>query len=77
LGSASSCEAVSPAIKSLLVLIGLATAIVALLGLLRGSVYCKGGPNSRATQPLAFWASLGVCLMGSALMGYAAFYMHD
>jgi hypothetical protein len=67
----------NPAIKALLVLIGLATAIVALLGLLRGSVYCKGGPYSRATQPLGFWASIGVYLMWSALMGYAAFFMHD
>ena len=64
-------------IKLVLVLIGLATAIVALLGFLRGSVYCKGGPYSRATQPLAFWASIGVYLMWSALMGYAAFFMHD
>jgi multisubunit Na+/H+ antiporter MnhG subunit len=67
----------SPAIKSLLVLIGLATAIVALLGLLRGSVYCKSGPYSRSTQPPAFCASIGVYLMWSALMECAAFFMHD
>jgi hypothetical protein len=62
-------------IKVVLLLIGLATASVAVLGMLRGSVYCKGGPYSRATQPLAFWASVGVYLMWSALMGYAVFFM--
>jgi hypothetical protein len=67
----------TPTIKGVLLLIGLATASVALLGLVRGSVYCKGGPYLRATQPLAFWASIGVYLMWSALMGYAAFVMND
>lgn len=57
-------------------LIGLATAGVAVLGLVRGSVYCKGGPYRRATQPLAFWASIGVYLVWSALMGYAVFVMN-
>jgi hypothetical protein len=37
-----------------LVLLGLVTAVAALLGLVRGRVYCKGGPYSRATQPIAF-----------------------
>jgi hypothetical protein len=63
-------------IKVVLLLIGLATASVAVLGILRGSVYCKGGPYLRATQPLAFWASIGVYLMWSALMGYAVFFMN-
>lgn len=63
----------TPTIKVVLLLIGLATAGVALLGLLRGSVYCKGGPYLRATQPLAFWTSIGVYLMWTALMGYAVF----
>lgn len=67
----------TPTIKVVLLLIGLATASVAVLGLLRGSVYCKGGPYVRATQPLAFWASIGVYLMWSALMGYAVFSMND
>jgi hypothetical protein len=67
----------SPTIKVILLLIGLATASVAVLGLLRGSVYCKGGPYLRATQPLAYWASIGVYLMWSALMGYAVFAMND
>ncbi len=62
-------------IKTALLLIGLATASVAVLGLVRGSVYCKGGPFLRATQPLAFWASIGVYLMWSALMGYAVLSM--
>jgi hypothetical protein len=67
----------TPTIKVILLLIGLATASVAVLGLLRGSVYCKGGPYLRATQPLAYWASIGVYLMWSALMAYAVFAMND
>ena len=67
----------STTIKVVLLLIGLATASVAVLGLLRGSVYCKGGPYLRATRPLAFWVAIGVYLMWSALMGYAAFFMND
>lgn len=67
----------TPTIKVVLLLIGLATASVAVLGLLRGSVYCKGGPYLRATQPLAFWASVGVYLMWSALMTYVVFFMND
>ena len=67
----------TPTIKVVLLLIGLATASVAVLGLVRGSVYCKGGPYLRATQPLAFWASVGVYLMWSALMAYAVFFMKN
>jgi hypothetical protein len=67
----------TPIIKVVLLLIGLATAGVAALGLLQGRVYCKGGPYVRASQPLAFWASIGVYLMWTALMGYAVFAMTD
>ena len=67
----------TPTIKVVLLLIGLVTASVAVLGLIRGSVYCKGGPYLRATRPLAFWASIGVYLMWSALMGYAVLSMTD
>lgn len=67
----------TPTIKAVLLLIGLATAGVAVLGLLRGSVYCKGGPFLRATQPFAFWGSIGVYLMWSTLMGYVVFSMSD
>lgn len=69
--------AVTSAIKVVLLLIGLATATVAVLGLLRGSVYCKGGPYLRATRPLAYWSAIVVYLMWSALMGYAVLFMHD
>lgn len=57
-----------------LLLVGLATALAAIHGLVRGSVYCKGGPYSRATQPAAFWASVIVYLLWSAMMGYFAFF---
>jgi hypothetical protein len=67
----------TPTIKVVLLLIGLATAGAAVAGLLRGSVYCKGGPYLRATQPLAFWASIGVYFLWSALMGYAVFAFND
>jgi len=53
-----------------LLLIGTATAVAAVMGLVRGSVYCKGGPYSRATRPLAFWAAIVTYLGWSALMGY-------
>jgi hypothetical protein len=41
-----------------LLIIGLATAFAAIHGLVRGTVYCKGGPYSRAARPVAFWASV-------------------
>lgn len=63
-------------IKIVLLLIGVATASTAVLGLIRGRVYCKGGPFSRTTQPVAFWASIMVYFMWSALMGYFAFFRH-
>jgi hypothetical protein len=47
-------SAITPTIKAVLLLIGVATAGVALLGIVRGSVYCKGGPFLRAAQPFAF-----------------------
>ena len=63
-------------INVVLMIIGIATASVAILGLIQGSVYCKGGPFSRTTQPVAFWASIIVYLMWSALMGYFVFFRH-
>ena len=62
------------AITIALLLIGLATAFAAVHGLARGTVYCKGGPYSRATQPAAFWTSVIVYLLWTALMGYFAFF---
>ena len=62
--------------RVVLIFIGIATASVAIVGLIRGSVYCKGGPFSRTTQPVAFWGSIMVYLMWSALMGYFAFFRH-
>lgn len=67
----------TPTLKVVLLLIGSATATVAVLGLLRGSVYCKGGPYSRATRPLAYWSAIFVYLMWSVLLGYAVLFMHD
>ena len=63
-------------IRVVLIFIGIATASVAIVGLIRGSVYCKGGPFSRTTQPVAFWGSIIVYLMWSTLMGYFAFFRH-
>lgn len=59
-----------------LALLGLATAIAAVNGLAKGSVYCKGGPYSRATQPVAFWASITIYLLWTVMMGYFAFFKH-
>lgn len=56
-----------------LTLLGLVTTIVAAHGLVTGSVYCKGGPYSRATQPAAFWASIAVYVLWTVMMGYFAF----
>ena len=61
-------------LEIVLVLIGAATACVAVLGLVTGSVYCKGGPFLRATQPVAFWLSIAVYFMWSALMVYFIFF---
>ena len=63
-------------INLVLMIIGIATASAAILGLIQGSVCCKGGPFSRTTQPVAFWASIIVYLMWSALMGYFVFFRH-
>ena len=57
-----------------LLLIGLATAYAAIRGLVRGTVYSKGGPYSRATQPVAFWASVITYFMWTALMAYFAIF---
>lgn len=61
-------------LKLVLFLIGIATAYFAVSGLIRGSVYCKGGPYLRATQPLGFRASIVVYLLWTALMGYFVFF---
>ncbi|MEZ0371632.1 MAG: hypothetical protein ACAI44_21250 [Candidatus Sericytochromatia bacterium] len=51
----------------ILILIGLITAGVAIHGMVTGSVYCKGGPYSRVTQPVAFWTSV-IGFLGMSLM---------
>lgn len=61
-------------LEIILLLIGVATAGAAVLGLVTGSVYCKGGPFLRATQPLAFWLSIAVYFVWSALMVYFVFF---
>lgn len=61
-------------LKVVLFLIGISTASIAVLGLIRGSVYCKGGPFLRATQPVAFWASIIIYFLWTALMGYVVFF---
>jgi len=61
-------------IKLVLFLIGIITAYIAVLGLIRGSVYCKGGPFLRATQPVAFWVSIIVYFLWTTLMGYFVFF---
>lgn len=61
-------------LRIVLLLVGLATAYMAVSGLVRGSVYCKGGPFLRTTQPTSFWASIVVYFLWSALMGYFAFF---
>jgi hypothetical protein len=61
-------------LKIVLFLIGVITGCIAVLGLIRGSVYCKGGPFLRATQPVAFWASVIAYVLWTALMGYFVFF---
>ncbi|MFZ5531578.1 MAG: hypothetical protein ACOY4U_11095 [Pseudomonadota bacterium] len=61
-------------LKALLLLIGISTACIAVLGLIRGSVYCKGGAFLREAQPVAFRASIAVYFFWSALMGYFALF---
>ncbi|MBX3301538.1 MAG: hypothetical protein KF693_04920 [Nitrospira sp.] len=65
------------ALKAVLVMIGIATVVAAVLGLARGHVYCKGGPYSRATQPVVFWLSIAVYCLWSALMMYFAFFTRE
>lgn len=57
-----------------LFLIGAAAAGAAILGVVRGSVYCKGGPYSRASQPVMFWMAIVVYGLWSLVMGYFAFF---
>jgi hypothetical protein len=59
--------------EMVLLIIGLATAITAILGLMRDRIYCKGGPYLRSTQPVAFWLSVIVYFAWSALMAYLVF----
>jgi hypothetical protein len=61
-------------LKVVLFLIGIIAACTAVLGLIRGSVCCKGGPFLRATQPIAFWVSIIVYFLWTALMGYVVFF---
>jgi len=65
------------ALKVVLVIIGIATAGAAALGLTKGHVYCKGGPYSRTMQPVAFWLSITVYCLWSALMMYFAFFARE
>jgi hypothetical protein len=62
------------ALKAVLMMIGIATAVAAALGLAGGKVYCKGGPYSRVLQPVAFWLSIAVYCGWSGLMMYFAFF---
>jgi hypothetical protein len=64
-------------IRVVFLFIGIVTAGIAVLGLIQGSVYCKGGPFSRTTPPVAFWASIIVYLFWSVLMGYFVFIKHS
>lgn len=57
-----------------LMIIGIITAGVATVGIVRGSVYCKGGSYSRSVQPLAFWSSIVVYFLWSGLMFYFVFF---
>ena len=63
-------------LKLILLLIGVVTASMAGAGLIQGRVYCKGGPFWRSTQPVAFWLSIAVYVLWSALMMYFAFFGH-
>jgi hypothetical protein len=56
--------------KALLLLLGLITAGAAAYGLVRGSVYSKGGPYSRQAQPGPYWLSIAVYLAWSCMMFY-------
>lgn len=57
-----------------LLLIGLATGYAAVRGLVRGTVYSKGGPYSRVEQPVAFWVSVITYFLWTALMAYFAIF---
>ncbi len=65
------------ALKAVLMMIGIATAVAAAVGLAGGRVYCKGGPYSRAMQPVAFWLSIAVYCLWSALMVYFALFARE
>jgi len=64
-------------IKIVLLIIGVVTASVAILSLVRGRVYCMGGPYLRAMQPVAFWSSIPVYFMWSGLMVYFVYFRLD
>lgn len=55
-----------------LLLIGAATGIYAVIGVLRGEIYCKG-TFSRAAEPVKFWSSVAVYMGWTAMMLYFAF----
>jgi hypothetical protein len=64
-------------LKLVLLLIGISTASIAVIGVIRGNVYCKGGPFSRTTQPVAFWAAIIVYFLWSILMSYFVLFGHS
>ena len=60
------------ATHGLLLLIGIITGGYAVAAAVRGTVYCKGGPYSKFSQPSQFWGSVVVYLFWSAMMFYFA-----
>jgi hypothetical protein len=67
-------ETLKMGLRIVLVIIGLATAFAAIHGLVQGTIYSKGGPYSRDSQPAAFWGSVVVYLFWTGLMAYFAFF---
>jgi hypothetical protein len=61
-------------IKIVLMIIGIATAGAAVMGVVSGRVYCKGGPYLRSGQPVAFWSSIVVYFLWTGLMIYFVFF---
>jgi hypothetical protein len=48
-------------------LIGVVAGIYAVIGILRGEIYCKG-TFSRAAEPVKFWSSVAVYIGWMAMM---------
>ena len=59
--------------KIVLLVIALAVGIYAVVGILQGKIYCKGGPYSRSTEPGKFWGSVAVYLGWFAMLLYFLF----